>query len=380
MRDKFDKSSIHTDPVRRLLLRAGSALGALSCMKSTAQTIRFEWDRIDPEAAGFARELPEQLDQGVANGSLIGLHAVIIVRRGKLVVERYYNGNDERWGEPLREVKFNADALHDVRSVTKNIVGLLYGIALSECKVPTLDTLLVEAFTDYPELARDEKKRLIKISHVLTMTMGLEWNEDLPYSDPRNNGLAMERSSDRCRYFLTRAVVTNPGEKWQYCSGASEVLGRLIAKGTGTSLLEYARKKLFRPLGIERIEWAKGGHAEVAASWGLRMRALDLARVGELVLQSGKWNGATVVPENWLAESMIPRIDGWPGLRYGYHWHLAQTPSGSPIYAGIGYGGQRLSVYPDHESARVVFMGNYNRDDQVEQLLKVRDIVNAATR
>jgi CubicO group peptidase (beta-lactamase class C family) len=177
MRKMFNAFSKQIDQTTRQMLRAGRALGALTSMKASSEPKRFEWERIDPESAGFMRDLPEQLDQGVASGSLIGLHAVIIVRHGKLVVERYYGGLDVRGGEPMGEVKFNADTLHDICCVTKNIVGLLYGIALSEGKVPALDTTVIEAFSNYPELARDEKKRLIKISHVLTMTMGLEWNQ-----------------------------------------------------------------------------------------------------------------------------------------------------------------------------------------------------------
>lgn len=380
MRGKFDVSSDQPDPTRRLLLRSGGALCALTCMKASSETKRFEWKRIDPESAGFARELPEQLDQGVASGALTNLHAVIIVRHGNLVVERYYKGQDESWGQPFREVTFNADTLHDIRSITKSIVSLLYGIALSEGKVPGVETPIANVFTAYPELVKDERKRHIKIVHALTMTMGLEWNEDLPIDDPRNSQMALEASQDRYRYLLTQRAVANPGEKWQYCGGATEILGHLIARGTGMPILEYARKKLFLPLGIENVVWNKGDHDEEAAAWGLRMRPLDLARIGQLVLQRGEWNGARIVPANWLTESMIPRVDGWPDLRYGYQWHLFPTPSGSLAYWGLGLGGQRLVISPERESVSVIHMGNYYRADQVELSFAVRKLINAATR
>lgn len=123
--------------------------------------------------------------------------------------------------------------LHDVRSVSKSVVGLLYGIALAGGKVPP-EAKLYEHFPEYPDLAAQPGRDRLTIHHALSMTLGLEWDElTLSYDDPRNSDMLMEAAPDRVRFVLERPIVSEPGVKWTYCGGATALLGRLIAKGTG---------------------------------------------------------------------------------------------------------------------------------------------------
>jgi CubicO group peptidase (beta-lactamase class C family) len=359
---------------RRRWLQTGAALVALGCTACASV------GQGSGPSAGLAEDLGERLDQGVKSGQLENLHAVVVMRHGRLALERYFEGEDERWGEPLGKVAFNADSLHDVRSVSKSIVGLLYGMALAEGKVPALDTPLVRAFPAYRDLAADERRRGILVSHALGMTMGLQWDEDLPYSDPRNSEIAMERSSDRYRYVLEQPIVAAPGERWCYSGGATALLGHLIAQGSGMPLLDYARHKLFAPLGIDKSEWTPGSNGEAAAASGLRLRARDLARIGQLVLQQGEWQGRALVPRQWIVQSTQPRVDAWPGLRYGYHWYVGRTRAGLAYYMAIGLGGQRLVVVPDQALVYAVFMGNYGSDRQVQQVAAVQGLIASALR
>ncbi len=328
----------------------------------------------------MASDLATRLAQGGQSGEFTGLHAVFVARRGQKVFESYFEGHDERWGTPLGKVAFDAHTLHDVRSVSKSVVGLLYGIALDEGRVPALDTPLLEAFPAYTGLAGDERRRSIRISHALAMTMGLEWNEDLPYNDPRNSEIAMERSKDRYRYVLERPIAAPPGERWRYCGGATAILGHLIAQGAGVPLLDYAREKLFTPMGIDQVEWTPGFNGEAAAASGLRLRAPDLARIGQLLLQGGEWSGKPLVPTAWLAQSLAPRVPAFDGLHYGYHWYAAQQKDGSPVHMAIGLGGQRLVVIPAQELVYAIFMGNYARADQLKPLFAVQKLIHTAVR
>lgn len=366
-------------PRRRSLVGAAGAGLALSGIGRLHAAESAEWQRADLAAAGLDPELPQRLDEVAGK---VNLHAVVVVRGGRLALERYYEGTDERWGRPLGKVAFNAGTLHDLRSVSKNVVGLLYGIALAERKVPALDTPVVEAFPAYADLMGDAPRRRILVSHVLSMTMGLDWNEDLPYSDPRNSEIAMETSADRYRYVLGQAIVSAPGEKWRYCGGATALLGGLIARGTGMPLLEYARSRLFAPLGIGESQWTRGSDNVEAAASGLRLRAGDLARIGQLVLQRGQWSGQAVVPAEWIAASLTPRIQAFDGIEYGYQWYAARRADGNPVYLGLGNGGQRLVVTPSRELTYVIFMGNYSRGigDQVQAALQVQRMIGAAVR
>ena len=332
----------------------------------------------DPAAA----DLGARLDQLVQSGAAPNLHAVCVMRKGTLVLERYYPGHDERWGTPLGTVSHQADTRHDLRSVTKSIVGLLYGIALAEGKVPALDTPVVAAFPAYADLVNDAQRRRIRVSDVLSMTMGLDWNEDLPYSDPRNSEIAMEHSADRYRYVLGRPIVAEPGTTWRYSGGATALLGRLIAQGTGMSLEAFARSRLFTPLGIDDVEWVPGLNGEAAAASGLRMRASDLARVGTMLLQRGQWERRTIVPAEWVMASLVPRTEAFDGVKYGYHWYVTPLREGPHMTLAIGWGGQRLVVAPSLDLVYVIYMGNYSRPLKVQlnAVFAVQGVIHSTLR
>ena len=361
---------------RRSLLLAAGAAAVLAQPPLLAAAAAWPRDG----GAGVAPDLGERLDRGVRSGELVNLHAVFVARHGQLALERYYPGPDERWGTPIGNVAFDADTLHDVRSVSKSIVGLLYGVALAEGKVPALDTPVLDAFPAYADLAADPARRAVHVAHLLSMTMGLAWNEDLPYSDPRNSEIAMENSPDPCRYVLEQAVVSQPGAAWRYSGGATALLGHLIARGTGMPLLEFARTRLFAPLGIAQAAWTPGLHGEAAAASGLRLAPGDLARIGQLLLQRGAWDGRQIVPADWIAASLLPRTTAFDGVRYGYHWYLVPRRDGTAATMAIGLGGQRLVAIPSLDVVYVIFMGNYRQPfaAQLQRVFAVQNLIHAA--
>ena len=372
------RSSNPPSSARRSLLGAAGAVAVLAHPSLRAATAA--WPRDIGAGLGVAPDLGDRLDSGVRSGELASLHAVFVARHGKLALERYYTGADERWGTPLGAVAFDTDTLHDVRSISKSIVSLLYGIALAEGRVPPLDTPVLDAFHAYADLAADKPRRAIHIAHLLSMTMGLAWNEDLPYSDPRNSEIAMEHSPDRYRFVLAQPVVSAPGAAWRYSSGATAILGHLIARGAGMPLLEFARTRLFAPLGIEQAAWTPGLNGEAAAASGLRLRPGDLARIGQLVLQRGSWRGSQIVSADWIAASLTPRTPAFEGAQYGYHWYLLPRRDGSPTVMGIGYGGQRLVAIPALGVVYVIFMGNYQQPFpvQLQRVFAVQKLIHAS--
>ncbi len=172
-------------------------------------TIGTHWEHIHPSDAGFASDLIARLDQFATQDANRNLHGVVVIRGGKLVVERYYQGIDQRWGQPLGTVAFTAETLHDLRSISKSVIGLMYGIALDEQKVPPVDQPLLDCFSAYTDLDDTPARRRMIVAHALSMQLGLEWNEDLPYSDPRNSEIEMEQAPDRCRYVLDGPSLPN---------------------------------------------------------------------------------------------------------------------------------------------------------------------------
>jgi CubicO group peptidase (beta-lactamase class C family) len=337
----------------------------MSQIPTSSRAAPFDWAAMAPEDAGFAPDLSARLDAAIAAGKLPNLHAVLVARGGKLVLERYFAGEDQSWGRPLGRIAFGPDTLHDLRSVTKSVVALLYGIALTQGKVPPPEAALVAQFPEYPDLAGDPARRRITIGHVLSMTMGTQWDElSIPYTNPLNSEIAMENAPDRYRFILDRPIVGEPGARWTYSGGATALLGRLIAKGAGQALPDFARAALFDPLGISQFEWIRGADGTPSAASGLRLRPRDLARIGQLMLQKGQWNGRAVVPGSWLDTIAQERVTIEEPLRYGYHWYLLASASAPRWIGAIGNGGQRLYVLPALDMLVVTMFGNYDQPDQ----------------
>ena len=331
------------------------------------QAFASDWPRISPEEAGLPADLADRADAAAAAGEFGNVHAILVARNGKLLLERYYKGEDEAWGDDLGEVQFGPDVLHDLRSVSKSVVGLLYGIALDKGLVPGLDAVLIDQFPALADLAEEPERRRILVRHALTMNLGLEWDETRPYLDERNSEIAMEYAEDRVQYVLSRPIVAPAGTAWQYSGGATAILGQLIVNGSGMSLEAFAAKHLFEPLGIKTYHWTRGGRTRthVAAS-GLRLLPADLAKIGQLLLQNGEWNGRQIVPLAWLEESLKAQSElSNPGpFSYGYHWYVGVGQrSGQPFQAAFGNGGQTLVINPAEQQVYVFMAGAYNELD-----------------
>jgi CubicO group peptidase (beta-lactamase class C family) len=255
-----------------------------------------KWSMTTSADAGFAPDLEENFEIARQAGTLPNLHGVMAARGGQIFFEKYLAGPDAG-RRPLGIIRFEPDTLHDMRSVTKSIVGLLYGIALAADRVPAPESNLLSQFPEYADLSGDSARRSLTVKHALTMTLGTDWDEiPFPYSDPRNGETAMNNAADRYRYVLERPVIESPGVRWIYNGGATALLARLITKGTGQPLHEFAREALFGPLHIENTEWRQGVDGEPIAASGLRMTLRDLARIGVTILNGGQWNGRQVIP------------------------------------------------------------------------------------
>jgi CubicO group peptidase (beta-lactamase class C family) len=346
---------------RHLLAATGGALMGGSIGNSMAAS-SLDWTLAKPSESGFADDLDARLDKAIADKRIWNMHAVIVVRGGQLVLERYFEGKDDARGRPLGVVKFGPDTLHDLRSVSKSIVGLLYGIALGDGKVPPPEQPLMPSFPEYADLAADPDRQRWTLHHVLSMTMGTDWDEQsIPYTNPANSEIAMDRAPDRYRYVLERPIVMQPGKRWTYCGGATALLGRIIAKGTGKSLHEYARAVLFDPLGMGATDWYTGRDGELIAASGIRMVPRDLARIGQLILRGGVWDDRQLVPAEWIKRCTTPVVPINEIGDYGYQWYIGRR---QPFWAAVGNGGQRLFVSPKLDLMVVTTFGNYDTPDQ----------------
>ena len=260
--------------------------------------------------------------------------------------------------DPVWHPYYHGTDLHTMQSVSKTFTSAIIGIARTRGDFKAgLETPVLKYFDVAKVKNVDDRKRRMTLKDVLTMTTGLDWEEDVPYDDPRSDSSLMEATDDWVQYVIDKPMAKEPGTVFKYSSGATELLAYIFKKETGQDIEAYGEKYLFAPLGI-RHHWKRTYLGLVDTEGGLYVSGSDLAKLGYLYLHDGMWDGKRIISEDWVKQSLTPYIDtGWQGLKYGFKWWLHPRKDGKGlVWMGIGFGGQRLMVFPD-EQLIVTFTG-----------------------
>ena len=177
------------------------------------------------------------------------VHAVVIARHGKLVFEQYFPGYDEPWGQGGGQYDFDATAKHDLRSASKSVISLLVGIAIDRKLIAGADEPVGKFFPDYSAVKSPGWDN-ITLRHLLTMSSGMQWDENRGWKDPKNDEPHLSDEADPIRYVLSKPVAAPPDTVWNYNGGGTDLLGSILERVSGKSLEVFAREVLFGPLGI----------------------------------------------------------------------------------------------------------------------------------
>lgn len=322
------------------------------------------WRVVDPSSRAldqdtFCRTLQHTLSDA-------NLHGIVVDQGGALQFEAYFDGQDNPGGAFFsRSARFSSDDLHDLRSVTKSLTGLLVGVALQRGQLKSIEQPVMDFFPEHADLKTAERSR-ITLAHLLTMTHGLDWDESGSYIRPGNSETRMRFSSDPDRYVLERPIVAPPGTTFVYSGGATALLGEVLVRSTGLSLEAFADEALFKPLDIKRTEWRRDSRERVTPYGGLRMRPRDLLKVGRMLLDGGRWQGRQVIAPSWIAASFRAHVPAGNAMQYGYQWWRGEVKTSGRSIGWVGAqgnGGQRLYLVPELNLAVVVTAGQYNRPD-----------------
>lgn len=277
------------------------------------------------------------------------LRGVIVLRGGKTIAERYYNGASP--GE-----------LHDIRSAGKSITALLMGIAIDRRRIKG-----VEARVDasWPQ-ARGTAIGDVRLDDVLTMRSGLAADDEVP--DSPGNEDKLDEAADPLAFLLAIPRATTPGTSYVYNSATASIAGVVVAKATGMTMADFARKTLFTPLGITRWRWASDAAGYTKGQGNLWLTLRDFATIGEMVRQRGIHGRASVVSAGWLDAALAPRIaisavDPFAD-HYGYFWYskvhrIDGTPV--PVSFASGNGGNKLYVIPSRQMVIAIQSRAYGR-------------------
>lgn len=335
------------------------------------------WPGGTPEAVGLDPAPLAKIDAMFAGGEIPLMDSYLVVRCGELVLHKtythdygkiYYKEAHERGPlNPHLTGRYNYfdprfhPYLHDTRehtqqSVSKSVTATVLGVAIARGDFKSsLDTPVLHWFEAAKVRNVDARKQRMTLRHVLTMTTGLDWNEDVAYNDPRNSTAPMEASEDWVGFVINLPMAFEPGKHYAYSSGATELLAHIFRQETGFDIEVYAKAFLFRPLGIRSHHWKRTPMGVVDTEGGLYLTDEDMARVGYLYLKGGKWNGTQLVDAGFLKQALTPQVEaghdmeGLPPWQYGFQWWLLPYEPGRLMWAARGFGGQRILVFPQDE-------------------------------
>jgi CubicO group peptidase (beta-lactamase class C family) len=328
---------------------------ALTSRTNPAPTI--SWPVAVPEEVGVdSAALCELLEHVRAHQTPV--HSILLVRHGRLAFEAYFH-------------PYRAGMRHDIASVTKSITSTLVGVAIKRGYLRDVHQPVLSLFTGHAAQA-EPRKGALTLEHLLTMQAG--WDCGVKMDDPRINVDArlaeMRATSDWVRYALELPMVDPPGAVFRYCNVNCHLLSTLLTQQTGSNALALARRELFEPLGIHDVVWPadpKGNNH----GWGdLQLHPRDMARLGQLFLQRGRWGERQLVAEGWMRDATRSHVKVTGNNdQYGYFWWMPgeRFPG---LFEAIGRGGQRITVWPARDLVLVYTGGGFNTDELTPFILR----------
>lgn len=361
-----------------------------------------EWPVATPQSQSMNADSLKAFDDLLAIGKYGYIDAMIVTRNGKLIYQKNYAhdygkiyGENAKTKSGLNQLDpggpynyynswwhpyYRHTELHSLQSVTKTITSVIIGIATTRKEFPDITTPVLHFFDTTEVKNIDERKRKMTIRHLLTMTAGFDWQEWIPYTDPKNDAIQMEGSFDWINYVINRPMSHEPGQHFNYNSGASQLLSYIFRKATGKDIEEYAAQYLFLPLGITDYFWKRTPTGLADTEGGLYLSATDLAKVYYLYLREGNWNGKQLVTQEWVKASVSSSVNLGSGIRYGYKWWLYEY--GNPVkyaWAGSGFGGQWPIIISEYDIVAVFTGWNIGNGPSLHAREAIKRLVGAVT-
>jgi len=301
----------------------------------TPEQLNDGWELSTPASEGFNNEeIRKVYEQFYSEELYPAIHSLLIIRNGKLLAEAYCRDKSER------------EQFHAIQSATKSITSLLIGIAIDKGLIESVNQTVYHFIPEYFD--NDVRKREITLHHVLTMETGLDFDNDTQTAE------LFYSEGSSLKYVLHQNLIFSPGTDWYYGDGNPQLLSGIIQKVSGKTEEQFARENLFSPLGIHNYQWEKHGDGLTFGAIGLWLMPRDMAKIGKLMVQNGRWNDEQIVSEEWIAEST--RLQSSHHI-YGYYWYPWEAQR---TFYAEGHGGQLIYVVPDKQLVVVITADSYS--------------------
>jgi CubicO group peptidase (beta-lactamase class C family) len=321
------------------------------------QSVPGEFSVSSLEAEGLDEALISQMSNRIIREEYKRINSLLILRNNKLVYENYFHGYSE-------------GILQNTYSAAKSITAILTGIAIDKGFIDNVNARIMDLLPEYKNLENpDPRKKEITIEHLLNMSSGLDCEDWYQHTEGQ-----MQASQDWVKFTLDLPMIHDPGSYGSYCTGGAVTLGRIIENESGLSLEEFANQYLFKPLGIAHYQWHLMPDGRPSGGGLFFLRPRDMAKIGQLMLNDGAWNGQRILSEEWVAQCSRNQIklegtfDG-----YGYLWWKQAFQNNTiETYFADGNGGQNIMVVPSQNMVLVLTGSNQNTSLALQNF----DIIN----
>ncbi|WDV48072.1 serine hydrolase [Clostridiaceae bacterium M8S5] len=298
------------------------------------------WRYANLNDIGMKKEYFKNLEYSI-NSQYKNINSFIIVKKGYIAYERYFNGYIET-------------DTHNVASVTKSVISALIGIAIDKGYINSVDQKVIDFFPDYASMLNGTIRNMITVKHLLTMTAPFPWKyESLD---------RLRRQKNWTRYIISQLGSNGHIGMFRYSTSGTHLLSIILTRATGMQAREFANKYLFNNIGIQEIPdynmnsysledvfgknakgWIKDPQGNTVGGFGLKITAKDMARFGLLYLNYGVWDGKQIVSKKWIKDSLTMNSN-----KYGYLWWLIDEKN-IKGYTAAGSGGNHIFCFPDKE-------------------------------
>lgn len=311
-----------------------------------------EWRQCTPEEVGMNSEKLKLVYDYCAS-DIRKTDAFIVIKDGYIVAEAYFNKNNKKSKLPSY-------------SLAKAFVAALTGIAIKNGELPGVEERIYNYFPQWQGDSIDPSKKEITIRQLLTMTSGLQWNED-EISFSGNNDIMNLRtlSTNFYGYVLNKPIVATPGTIWNYSSGMPILLAGILEKATDRLVFDYAKENLLNHLGITDLDWANDPEGHTIGAYGILTSARSYAKLGYLYYKNGIWDGTQILPENWVSETRVAPLPEYPKFGYMF-WTAHRYPNdiGTRIpedsYMAVGLFQKYIIIIPSQKLLLVRIGNDYS--------------------